>query len=500
MLSKGYNIRNRGFGVGMRKGLWVIVAASLSLWNANVSAAHHHPRAVIYGKSELAAQIQALLQEYRDEADIGVYIKSMKYGDTLYSQNVNRPFVPASIMKILTAETALLYLGPDYRFNTQFVTDAKSIDNGVLAGNLYLIQSGDPTLNYNDLNALMGLLKSQQIQSIAGNVYIDDTAFDQRYGAPGWLQKDSRYCFAAPISAGIINHNCISMQVVPANKSGQLARITPSPHYYFPDVQNTVVTKPRHSRGCYLKMGSSSDSGLSLQGCMPKGRTWGFTYVIQNVLGYNQALVKSLFKRYGVSVKGRVGSGKAQPKLSPVVDHQSKPLRVIVTEMMKKSDNVIAGALFKKLGQLYSKQPGSWENGGEAVAKILSSKIGINTTGMRVIDGSGLSRYNQITPTQMMQVLDFAYHHSGTNYEFISSLPIAGVDGTLKHRLYNVARRVRAKTGTMHGVVALAGYAASSNKEPIAFVIMVNGHRASGGWMYKELEDKIVTLLTEYQR
>jgi serine-type D-Ala-D-Ala carboxypeptidase/endopeptidase (penicillin-binding protein 4) len=166
--------------------------------------------------------------------------------------------------------------------------------------------------------------------------------------------------------------------------------------------------------------------------------------------------------------------------------------------MMKKSDNIIAGALFKKLGQVYSKRPGSWENGGIAVEKILSTKIGVNTSGMRIIDGSGLSRYNQITPHQMMQVLDFAYHHNGTNYEFVSALPIAGVDGTLKHRMYNIARKVRAKTGTIHGVVSLAGYAASSNKEPIAFVIMINGRNS--GWSYKELEDKIVTLLTQYQR
>jgi D-alanyl-D-alanine carboxypeptidase/D-alanyl-D-alanine-endopeptidase (penicillin-binding protein 4) len=370
-----------------------------------------------------------------------------------------------------------------------------------LTGNLYLVQSGDPSLTYYDLIGLMGSLKSQQIQSIAGNVYIDDSAFDQSYGAPGWTAKDSRYCYAAPISAGIVNHNCLALRVMPGRKPGQLAHIMTSPHYYYPFVQNTVVTKPRHSKGCYLKLGSS-DSALSLHGCMPKGNyAWGISYVIENVLNYNQALVRSLFKRYGVAVQGRVTPGKARASLSHIGDHQSQPLRNIVNDMMKKSDNVIAGALFKKLGQIYTKQPGSWENGGQAVERILSEKIGINTSGMRIIDGSGLSRYNQITPSQMMQVLDFAYHHIGTNYEFISALPIAGIDGTLKHRMYNIARKVRAKTGTMAGagVVSLAGYAIGGNKEPIAFVIMVNGRRGSG-WTYKELEDKIATLLTQYQR
>ncbi len=483
----------------MRKGSLTILMI-LAFWSLQAYAQHQSRKVVIYGKEQLASEINQILQAYQNAA-IGVYVKSMKYGDTLYAQNINHAFIPASILKILTAETALLYLGPEFRFSTLLMTDAKSIDNGVLTGNLYLVESGDPSLTYYDLISLMGSLKSQQIQSVAGNVYVDDSVFDQSYGAPGWVAKDSRYCYAAPISAGIVNHNCLSFRILPGRKPGQLAQIMTSPRYYYPVMQNTVVTKPRHSRGCYLKLGSS-ESTLSLQGCMPKGHyAWGISYVVENVLNYNLSLVKTLCKRYGVRVQGHVAPGRAYPSLSQVGDHRSQPLRVIVNDMMKKSDNVIAGALFKKLGQTYTQQPGSWENGGRAVERILSEKIGINTAGMHLIDGSGLSRYNQITPLQMMQVLDFAYHHIGTNYEFISALPIAGIDGTLKHRMYNIARKVRAKTGTMSdaGVVSLAGYAIGGNKEPIAFVIMVNGHRGSG-WTYKELEDKIATLLTQYQR
>lgn len=484
----------------MHKGILFIFLIMTTCWNSQALARHHPRKVVVYGKEQLAGEINRILQAYK-RADIGVYVKSMKYGDTLYGQNIHRSFIPASILKILTAETALLYLGSNYRFSTQFVTDAKSIHNGVLVGNLYLVHSGDPSLTYDDLLNLMGSLKSQQIEAITGNVYIDDSAFDQSYGAPGWMAKDTRYCYAAPISAGIVNHNCLPFRIMPGRKPGQLAQVLTSPRYYYPAMQNTVMTKPRHSRGCYLKLGSSENT-LSLHGCMPKGHyAWGITYVIENVLNYNQLLVKSLFKRYGVRVQGHVVPGKAGSALVQVVGHQSQPLRVIINEMMKKSDNVIAGALFKKIGQIYTRQPGSWENGGRAVERILSEKIGINTSGMRIVDGSGLSRYNQITPAQMMQVLDFAYHHIGTNYEFISALPIAGIDGTLKHRMYNIARKVRAKTGTMAGagVVSLAGYAIGGNKEPIAFVIMVNGRRGSG-WTYKELEDKIATLLTQYQR
>jgi D-alanyl-D-alanine carboxypeptidase/D-alanyl-D-alanine-endopeptidase (penicillin-binding protein 4) len=165
--------------------------------------------------------------------------------------------------------------------------------------------------------------------------------------------------------------------------------------------------------------------------------------------------------------------------------------------MLKKSDNVIAGALFKKLGQLYSNRPGSWENGSIAVSKILSKHAGVQTSGMRLLDGSGLSVDNLATPAQFMQVLQFAYANNKTSEYFISSLPIAGVDGTLKRRMFNIARKIRAKTGTISGVVSLAGYATSYNKDPLAFVIIVNCNKGLN-WRYKSMEDKIATALTHY--
>jgi serine-type D-Ala-D-Ala carboxypeptidase/endopeptidase (penicillin-binding protein 4) len=167
--------------------------------------------------------------------------------------------------------------------------------------------------------------------------------------------------------------------------------------------------------------------------------------------------------------------------------------------MLKKSDNIIAGALFKKLGQLYSRQPGSWENGSLAVSQILAKNAGVNISGMRILDGSGLSPDNLATPQQMMQVLEFAFHHQATSEEFMSALPIAGIDGTLKHRMGNIARKIRAKTGTISGVVGLAGYAQSADKEALGFVIIINGSKGYG-WRYKTLEDKIATALTRYKR
>ncbi len=453
----------------------------------------------IKGAGSLAAAISSAITSVDSNLNIGVVVKSMKYGDTLYSRNAHRSFVPASIMKILTAEAALLYLGPNYKFQTNFYTDAAKIDHGVVYGNLYLVHSGDPTLTYNDLLELMETLKNHNIKQITGNVYIDTTAYDQVNYGPGWIWDDKRYCYAAPISASIINHNCLSFQIAPAKTVGSPASIVPNPHHFY-FIKNEVITKASQARSCYIRLGTNPDSSISVSGCMPRGRyAQGITTVISDIVEYNKAMLRTLFRRSGVIVNGDISSGEAPSKLSALAIHESKPLHELITEMLKKSDNIIAGSIFKKLGETYSRQPGSWENGSRAVAKILEQKARVNISNMTVLDGSGLSRDNLVTPGQMLQILDFAYHNTATNYDFISSLPVAGVDGTLKHRLSNIAWKVRAKTGTMKGVNSLAGYTVTREKEPLAFVIIVNGNHGLG-WRYKELEDQIVTAMAKFSR
>jgi D-alanyl-D-alanine carboxypeptidase/D-alanyl-D-alanine-endopeptidase (penicillin-binding protein 4) len=402
-----------------------------------------HPKT--YGNVALAAEITRLITNVNPNLNIGIQVKSMRYGDTLYTRNQGRLFVPASILKIFTAESALLYLGPEYKFPTTFVTDAKSLNNGVLEGNLFLVHSGDPSLTYYNMADLMAELKARQIRQINGNIYIDTSAYDQEIYGPGWVSNDTRFCFSAPISASIINHNCMVLHAA-ANKSAS--------------------------------------------------RT---ANVVKDIIHYNKSLVQTLFQRNGIQVNGDILPGTAPANLAIVATHQSKPLRELVSEMLKKSDNVIAGSLFKKMGELYTRRPGSWENGSAAVTTILKQKIGVNTANISILDGSGLSRENRISPYQMMQVLDFAYHNNTTNYDFVSALPIAGIDGTLKSRMKNIAWKVRAKTGSMSGVVALAGYAVAKNKEPLAFVIIING-RMGMGWKYKDMENKIMTTLANYSR
>lgn len=305
----------------------------------------------------------------------------------------------------------------------------------------------------------MGSLQDKGITAISGHVYIDNTAYDQRFYGPGWISKDKTYCYGAPISASIINHNCPPLSVQVKRVPGRKKKIiTSTVNFYSAGIANGVVT---------------------------------------DIPEYNRALFKSLLRRLGVEVYGSVTFGPAPGSLSLVGVHNSEPLQELIRDMLKRSDNVIAGALFKKLGQLYTNKPGSWENGSLAVSQILAQQAGVKTTGMRLMDGSGLSVDNLATPAQFMQVLQFAYRNSKTSEYFMTALPVAGVDGTLKHRMTNITRKIRAKTGTISGVASLAGYATTQNHEQLAFVIMINGNKGLN-WRFKGLEDKIATAMTHY--
>lgn len=455
------------------------------------------PNAIpLYTDKSLAHKFNQLLAN--ENADISVFIKSMRRGDVLYARNIFKPLIPASTLKAVTALSALIYLGPDYRFSTQLLTDADEVKNGVLQGNLYIILSGDPALTYHHLIDLLLALKSQQINAIAGNVYIDNTAFDKNFYGPGWKEQDKKHCFAAPISASIINHNCLALKVAPSHKQGRAAEIKTYAKYFYPTIRNGVVTRAK-TRNCNVRFTEDVKNYITLEGCMGVGRyAWGVNYVITDVPEYTRSLFKNLLRRLHVSVYGRITFKSAPAQLALISQHGSPPLKILINEMMKKSDNVIAGAIFKKMGQLYNNRPGSWTNSGMAVKNILNRHAHVDTSGLRILDGSGLSPQNQISAAQMMQILNFAYHHK-TNNEFISSLPISGIDGTLKNRMGHITRKVRAKTGTISGVVGLAGYAVSADQEPYAFVILVNGSKQQG-WHYKSLEDQIVTLITHYRR
>jgi D-alanyl-D-alanine carboxypeptidase/D-alanyl-D-alanine-endopeptidase (penicillin-binding protein 4) len=198
-------------------------------------------------------------------------------------------------------------------------------------------------------------------------------------------------------------------------------------------------------------------------------------------------------------VKGTVKTGKALTTII-LAEHKSEPLKDIIRFMMKKSDNLYADSLFKAMGAASYGAPGTWQKGKKAVDTFLSEKVGLSMKQLQIYDGSGLSHTNKLSPNQLMQLLQWIYLHSEYRNLFIESLPIGGIDGTLRKRMRqsNNKAKIKAKTGNLTGVTALSGYITPKTGLPLIFVIMVNRRNKSAVEFKRKLEDHLCTFLAAH--
>ena len=211
-------------------------------------------------------------------------------------------------------------------------------------------------------------------------------------------------------------------------------------------------------------------------------------------------LLKNELIEKGIEVIGDVISGTVPQDARSVAKHLSPPLADILKLMNKPSDNWIAELLFKTVGAEVMGEPGTWTKGREAVTEFLTETVGEMPV-HRFVDGSGLSRYNLLNVELLTQLLVYMYHNFELMPEYLASLPIAGVDGTLSNRMQGVyAEKVlRAKTGTLSGVSALAGYTVTADGEPLAFGILIS-HYVGSAVPARSIQDKIGNYLTEFSR
>ena len=202
----------------------------------------------------------------------------------------------------------------------------------------------------------------------------------------------------------------------------------------------------------------------------------------------------------GIEVTGDVVPGTVPLDARAVAKHLSPPLADIIKLMNKPSDNWIAELLFKAIGAEVMGEPGTWEKGRDAVDEFLEEIIG-EPPAHRFVDGSGLSRYNLLNAALLTQLLVYMYQNFELMPEYVASLPVAGVDGTLSSRMQGVSaeKMLRAKTGTLSGVSALAGYAVTAEDEVFAFGILIS-HYVGSAVPARDIQDQIGNYLTEFRR
>ncbi len=412
-------------------------------------------------------------------------------GNLIYALNPDLKLIPASNLKLFTGAAALLLLGPNYAYETK-VYYAGTIKNGTLHGNLIVKGSGDPSLTYEDISKI-AITVSKMVKAIEGNIIVDENIFDQKYVESSWDIEDLQYYYAARVSGLSVEKNVIRLVVYPGEKEREPARIELIPNTSYVKIINMVRTV------------SGSDSNIQARKALMENRivlngeigvyseSMEFIRAIEDPPLYFGTLLRELLALNGVVVKGQVKKGILPANAIEIMKIKSKPLSELLRDMMKSSDNMMAEHLLKTLGAVqYGK--GSFETGIKAVISFLK-EIGINSS-LTMVDGSGLSHLNQVSPRTIAQLLQKMKEQKYFEY-FINSLPIAGVDGTLKKRMIGTPAegKVFAKTGTLSGVSTLSGYIKTEKGEAV-FSIMINS--STQAKERKRIIDEICVKILDY--
>lgn len=441
---------------------------------------------------QLANDISKVFANGYSNLNIGIIILDAKTGQTLYEKNPDRYLMPASNQKLFTAFAAYQYLPSSYTYQTYLFADLSKIKNGSINDNVYLKLTGDPTLTYAQLDTLLKSLVNANITHIDGSFVIDDSAFNNDIMSGGTSWDDSQYCFGAPLTASMVNHNCIVTKIAPGTIVGAPAVLQYPDYPQFSSFQNEVITGTDTKTPCKMHVGIADKSTFKITGCIRLTETPKPIEMAVQVPRENFAKsIVSILKKYNITVGQNIEFATINEPVKLLATNDSPPLRDLVNTMLKESDNIIANALFKTIGSFYTHQSGSWEGGSAALHAILKTSAGIDLPERALFDGAGNSRYNFLTARQIASLLQKIYQAPFAN-DLINALPISGIDGTLKDRMQSVELlgKIHAKTGTETAVTSLSGYIVTKNQKILIFAILINGFTDSSKQI-KQLEDKI---------
>ncbi len=467
----------------------ILIGISVAL-TAFTSAAMSYDRC-----DSIPLGLEKLLSYTNPAVHIGVIVQSMNTGHVYFSRNAHQLFSPASTQKLLTVSAALINLTPNYRFPTRILSTG-AIHQGVLDGNLIFQFNGDPSLNESNMIALVGKLHAMGIDRIAGNIIIDNTAFNHIPYPAGWLWSDLNSDFAAPLDTIVINRNKFGLTFIPT-RSGERPRLIP----HLPPGSATFINDMRttnyYEANCPLEIKSNERNQYLLTGCLARhAGTQGRSIAVRNMFMFTESLIRELLRQHDIQFNGQIVAEKTPFNSHILTEHLSAPLKQVIVHLLKTSDNLYADTLLKKMGEHYLHAPGSWQNGLQAEKLVFADDAGINLNHLRLVDGAGLSQYDKVTPSDLAEILNYIDHNAMLRTTLIPALPIAGVDGTLAWRMPMLARgdRVHAKTGSMTGVSTLAGFVKTEHHGLLSFVIMIN-NVPENRFPYIALENHIVEFL-----
>jgi len=423
----------------------------------------------------------------------GILVKNLVSTQTLYSHDAEKYFIPASNTKLLTTAAALKQLGADFRIRTSVYQNAD--------GSLRVVGRGDPSFKNAQLTVLAKQLRQQGITQV-NNLIADDSYFQGEVINPSWQWEDVQADYGAPVNSLILNENAAVLTVLPqtVGKPLQIKWADPTEAYQW-RVENNTVTAQKDEPGLVEVRRDLKGAVLHIQGQLSANSPPDVTGIAvfdptQNFLRhFRQSLVAE-----GISVQQTTSANGGNNEREVAVI-ESPPLSDLIAETNLNSNNLFAESLLRVLAH---KQPlAKNQNTADVGLKVMQetlTQLGVNPTSYSVVDGSGLSRKNLISPEALVQLLQ-AIATSPEAKIFRASLPVAGVSGSLQGRFRNTSAQgiVQAKTGTLRGAISLSGYIDSLQYEPLAFSIMVNQSEQPVSTLRQAI-DEIVVLLTQLRR
>lgn len=426
--------------------------------------------------TNLQKAVDTIINQADPNINMGMVVVDLNTGEILYRRNPTRPFIPASNMKLFSDAAALMALGPDYRFRSKLTTNATMVENDVLKGSIFLHLPGDPSLTQENVDKLLAQLSQWGIKCIQGNVVLVSNNSVVNAYAPGRTPSDFKYGYGAPVAPLVLDENRLTVTVNPAHRAGLAAFVEVNDQNSSLFLNNQVKTTAT-SKGCGVDFSMDDNNHLTVRGCVGVGQ-WAVQQriAIRNPLRYAQDLVRQHLANLNIKLDGQVVLGNGPPSSLLLSTHVSKPINQLMADTLKPSDNLYADSLYLHAATKLHGTPLNWQEAQPIVKNFLQQQTGINLQNAILIDGSGLSRQDLLTAEQTVDLLRFLHGRFPLAYEYISALPVAGRDGTLQRRFRKPTQQglLRAKTGTMTGVMSLSGYLYTANAHTLAFAIFIN--------------------------
>ncbi len=468
--------------------------------------------------AKFAARAEALLGTGPASKGVwGLLIVDAETGETLFQQNADRYFVPASNMKLFATALALAKLGPEFRFHTTLETIG-TISGAVLTGDLVLVGRGDPNLSnrkfpYNlkeefdgspekALAQLVDGLAAKGVKEIAGDVIGDDSYFPRERYPSGWEVDDMVWEYGAAISSIVLDDNTVTLTLTPGEPAGSVVQATTSPAT--PDflVENEVTTSAPDAKSDLTLTREPGASLVVVKGTMPaKGAPRKLVLAVQEPALHAAAVLKHLLEERGIRVDGVARARHAAPKApeDPTVlsEHVSVPLSDSIKLVNKISQNLHAEMLLRTV----ARQGGAWATSEDLMKapQDFYASAGIAPDDVIQTDASGLSRHDLVTPRAIVALLAFAQKQPWFE-TYYGSLPVAGIDGTLEDRMKNTPAvgRIHAKTGSVEHVRTLSGFAETPGGRLLIFSFLSNNQGGRNHEASDALTGLCVAMLEEF--